>query len=655
MKLKGFWYDKLLICLFALFAVAFIGITAFVEPRIALVEFVAALIIFAVTVYRILSAKHRYKKFMESVSEKLDFSQADVLSSYPFPVAVCNPQGYISWCSNYFINEIADGELVSATQISDYTNGVALDVIIAESEIQVQIKDRFYTVFTKTFDHNGELYCILFYMNSTRLRKIEIEYAKSRPYAIVIELDNIDISRSEFRDSERAEIRSRIEAELDKWAESYDSVVKRAGNQRYLIFTEKCNFQKMVNSKFSILETIRNFKYNDKEIGATLSVGVSNGKNMRECEKEARKSLEMALGRGGDQVAIRKKDGYEFIGGVSKSAEKRTKVKSRVAGSALSEEIKNSSNVLVMGHAYTDLDALGAAVGIAYAAMALNTPVHIVTDRKKTLALPLVEKLESEGLGNLFIGEETALELVTDKTLVVVVDTHILSFFEFPSVFEKAEKRVIIDHHRRSVTEIKDVCLFHHDPVASSASEMVTEMLQYMGDEIKVTKTVAEALLAGIMLDTKNFVIRAGVRTFEAAAYLKDKDADTVAVKKLFSNSIEVNRLRNKVIYNAETYKSCAVSVADFVSPDIRIVTSQAADELLNVADIKASFVIFESGGGVSISARSLGEINVQIIMESLGGGGHQTMAACQLKGYDIPAAQSVLYAAIDDFFVKNS
>lgn len=655
MKLRGFWYDKLLICLFAAFVAVFVLLTALLEPKLAVAELVIAIVILGIATYRVLSAKHRYKKFMEIASTTLDYSQAKVLASFPFPAVVCNRRGYICWCSKAFYSDIANGELNQASHIDMFTNGIGLDNIVEEEETHVQIKDRYYSVFTKIFKYQDQDYVVLFYLNNTRLKKTEIEYYNTRPYAIVIELDNIDDSRSEFRDSERTEIKSRIEAEIDKWTDSYASTLKKVGDDRYLIYTEQRNMTRMITDRFNILETIRNFEYKEKKIGSTLSVGVSSGASLKECEKNARRALEMALGRGGDQVAIKNNESYDFIGGVSKSSEKRTKVKSRIVGSALSELIKSSSNVIVMGHNYTDFDAVGAAVGIACAAISFDIPVHIATDKKKTLALSLVNKLEDEGLGHLVIGEEQALEIITKKTLLVVVDTHIDTFVEFPSVYAKAETRVIIDHHRLSVAEVNGAVIFHHDPGASSASEMVAELLQYMGNEIAVSKTVAESLLAGIMLDTKNFIIRAGVRTFEAAAYLKDKGADTVNAKKLFANSIDVSRMRNRVISNAESYKGCAVSVADFKTNDIRIVTAQAADELLNVTGIKASFVMFESNDVVSISARSLGEINVQIIMEYLGGGGHQTMAACQLKGYNLPAARAALFEAIDNFYAKNS
>lgn len=655
MKLKGFWYDKLLVCLFAAFAAAVIVTTAFFKPWIALAELCVALVIFAIAAYRIVSAGYRYKKFMQAVSQKLDYSAAEVVSSYPFPVAVCDSRGYISRCNSKFINEIAQDELTQATPISDFINGKSLEDIDAVIALPVHNNERYYSVFSNTFEFGGETYHILFWLDNTELRKTEIAYKNSRPYAILIELDNLDDSRSEFRDSERAEIKSRIDSEIDAWAESHNSAVRKISDDRYFIFTEKENFDAMTQEKFPILDTVREFTYKEKNIGATLSIGASGGDSLMDCEKKARKALEMALGRGGDQTAIKNKDGYEFYGGISKSAEKRTKVKSRVVASALSELIKTSSNVIVMGHNFTDLDAIGSAIGVACAAKMLGIPAYIATDKKKTLALSLIEKSEAEGLTDLFVDYDTAAELQSKKTLTVVVDTHIDTFVEFPDLLEKAEKRVVIDHHRRSVADISNVVLFHHDPGASSASEMVTELLQYIGDGSGVSKTVAEALFAGIMLDTKNFVIRAGVRTFEAAAFLKDRGADTVTVKKLFSNSIEDNKLRNEVIANAQTVNSCAVSIADIDSPDIRIIAAQAADELLNVTDIKASFVIYETNGTVNVSARSFGEINVQLIMESLGGGGHQTMAACQLKDCTVSEARETLVNAIGDFFEKYS
>lgn len=654
MKFKGFWYDSLMIFLAAGISAVFIAMTVFVEPRLAVAEGIAFVIVCVIAVYRALSAKNRYKKFLLKTSKKLDFTDQKVLSNFPFPVAVCDEDGYISWCSSRFLNEISKDEIAAADNISKFTGGLKISSLVNREQVSVLVDGRYYTVYTIPYKTSGKSYCALYYLDNTTLKKTELEYFNTRPYAVIVEIDNLDGSRTDFRDSELAEIKSQIEGVLDDWVESYDSVMKKISEDRYLIVTEQKNISRMTEDRFSVLETVRNFEYKSKKTGVTLSIGISGGENIRACEKSARKALEMALGRGGDQVAIKGKDGYDYIGGVSKSAEKRNKVRSRIVGSALGELIKSSSNVIIMGHAYTDLDAIGAAVGIACAADSLGIPAYIATDRKKTLASLLIEKLDSENMGDIFIGQEKALELLGRKSLLIVVDTHIETFVEFTKVYEKAETKVIIDHHRRAVTDVENAVIFHHDPGASSACEMVTELLPYINPEIKISKTVAEALLAGIVLDTKDFVMSTGVRTFEAAAFLRDKKADMISVKKLFATSLEVNKYRTKVISSAESYRECAVSAVDFDSPDVRIIAAQAADELLKVSGIKASFVLYENAGAINISARSLGEMNVQIIMESLGGGGHQTMAACQLKGYNMEDAKSALKNAINNFFDNN-
>lgn len=653
MKFKGFWYDSLIICLIAGVSAAFIAMTVFVEPRLAIAECIAFLIVCVIVVYRAVTAKKRYKRFVIKTSKKLDFTDQKVLSTFPFPVAVCDGKGYIKWCSDLFLNEISCGEITQTEKIGKYTNGMNIDSIMHSEETCVSVDGRYYSVYPVPYQSGGEMLCGLYFLDNTRLKKTEIEHLASLPYAVMIEMDNLDDSRNDFRDSEKTEIRSQVEAALDNWSEAYDSFIKKIGDDRYLIITEKKNISRMIEDKFSVLETVRGFEYKGKKTGVTLSIGVSSGENIKSCERKSRKALEMALGRGGDQVAIRTQDGYDYIGGVSKSAEKRNKVKSRIVGSTLAELIKSSSNVIIMGHAYTDLDAIGAAVGLACAAKSFDVPVYIATDRKKTLAATLIEKLDEVNLGDLVITQEYALELMTKKTLLIVVDTHIESFVEFPKLYEKAETRVIIDHHRRAITDIENALIFHHDPGASSTCEMVTELLQYINPDINISETVAEALLAGIMLDTKDFVIGTGVRTFEAAAFLKDKNADTVKVKRLFANTLEMNKLRTAVISSAESFMKCAIATADFTSKDIRVISAQAADELLKVNNIKASFVMFENAGAINISARSFGEINVQVIMESLGGGGHQTMAACQLKGSDMQKARAALENAIKEFFDK--
>ncbi len=303
---------------------------------------------------------------------------------------------------------------------------------------------------------------------------------------------------------------------------------------------------------------------------------------------------------------------------------------------------------MIMGHRFPDLDAMGAAVAMYSAAKSMDVQPFIVTDREKSLAGPLMDRMDEEGLK--ILSPSQALERISGETLLIIVDTHIPDFVEEPELYKKAKKVVVIDHHRKSVNFIEKAVIFFHDPSVSSASEMVTELLQYIGGEPVIGSFEADALLSGITLDTRNFVLRAGVRTFEAAAYLKSRGADTVRVKKLFSTTLRNYKQKNKIVSSSAEYKNCAIATADFDSKDIRIIASQAADELLNISQVDASFVIFGSGNTVNISARSLGLVNVQVIMEKLGGGGHQTMAAAQLRDVTTAEAEEKLRRAIDEF-----
>ncbi|HBG54804.1 MAG TPA: DHH family phosphoesterase, partial [Ruminococcaceae bacterium] len=383
---------------------------------------------------------------------------------------------------------------------------------------------------------------------------------------------------------------------------------------------------------------------------ATVSLGVSRGaKSPQEAEAWARKALDMALGRGGDQVAVMQgEDTYEFFGGLSKGVEKRDKVRTRVFAATLSDDMKESDTVLVMGHRYSDLDCIGAAAGIwSVACKSLGRPAYIVVDREHTLAGPLIDRLQKSCPDEqIFLSPSEALSLVTPKTMLVVVDTHSPDFVESTDLLSAVARVVVIDHHRMMVRHIENALVFYHEPFASSASEMVAELVQYLGDRA-VTPAVAEAMLAGVMLDTKYFVLKTGVRTFEAAAYLRRKGADTVTVKRMFSDSIDAYKAKYRIVSNARMYGRFAVASTDAELPDIRVSAAQAADELLSIQGVDASFVIYPAGGVVNVSARSLGEVNVQLIMEALGGGGHLTMAGAQLSGVTVDQAREKLVAVI--------
>lgn len=646
MKLKGYWYDSLFITVSAVVGAAFALYTAIRgDLRLALFEAVAILAVLVFGLVRVLLSGRRYERMLKKASLRMDYSDTNVLSTLSYPVAVCDEQGVVVWHNSHFADDIASQRKGKSHDISDLIPNQD-----ADGEIYAAAGDKYYFVYTQAFHKDSADYRVFSFIECTDLKTTEQKYNQSRPYAIVIETDNIDDSRSDFRDVEKAEIKSRLEAMVDDWCYSFDSVSKRISDDRLMVITEKSNLERMKADKFRILADVRNYEFKGKNAGVTLSIGVSGGDSIRLAEKGARKALEMAIGRGGDQVALKKSDGsYEFMGGVSRTAEKYSKTRARMRANMLATAIKESSNVIICGHKFSDYDALGSAAGVAQIARNFSIPAFIAIDRNKTLAGKLADRIEASGLGEIMIDGSEAERLINKKTLFVLVDTHQYTFCEYPELFEKCERYAIIDHHRLTATVSEDDKRFYHNPVASSVSEMVAEYMTYVVDDKLVPPVVAEALLAGIMLDTKNFVARTGVRTFQAAAYLKERGADIVAVKKLFSNSMETTKVKSLVISNAEMYKNCVISVVDNGTDNARVIAAQAADDLLNTSGIEASFVMYTDGSKTCISARSLGSVNVQLVMEALGGGGHQTMAACQIADVTPEAAKQMLQAQIDN------
>ncbi len=463
-----------------------------------------------------------------------------------------------------------------------------------------------------------------------------------------IALDGVDELRPELRESERVELRAGIEALLEEWTAQHNGMLGKLADGRFLLAVMQPALEHMVETKFPILDAVRNYIFRDKKMEVTLSIGVGQGESFAECEQNSRQALDMALGRGGDQAAVKNPDlSYEFFGGVSKRVEKTEKVKVRILATAFAELVKGSERVLVMGHRNGDFDCLGAAVGICTLAQSLGKPAAAVLDLQSSLAAPLAELLRESGADTQIIHPKQALAELSAKTLVVVVDTHTARQTESAELCEQAKMLAVIDHHRRAVDFLQNAVIFHHDPGVSSASEMVTELLQYSSPAPKLSQVQAEALLAGIYLDTRGFLLRTGASTFAAAAWLRGRGADTVRVHKLFSGGQEEFRRRTEIVANAKIFDRCAVSIAAFSGGangasgsrgggnSWRLLCAQAADELLNIEDVDAAFVLFQDGDQVCISARSLGARNVQLIMERMGGGGHQTMAAAQL-----PAAQ---------------
>ncbi len=641
------------------FAIAFSVYTAvFLDRSVGLAELI---IIFLITLLIIITraiSRKRVQRLVAKIALTLDFSDEQSLNEFPFPLLVANPNGEIAWYNELFMYDVMDNSKFYSNDVRQFTSGIDMLTLASKSSADVTYKDKSYTVHCQTSQYRHKNIYILYFVDDSELKETALRYEQSRPDVILISIDGIDELSQSYREGELAEIRSGVEKMIEDWVSGYSYLLRKFSNDRFIIVTEEQNLQQMISKRFNILDAVRGYTYKDKSVGVTLSIGVGRGENYTDCEINARQALDMALGRGGDQAAVKNRDlSYEFFGGISQSVEKKTKIKARIVATAISEIISNGGNVYIMGHRYSDLDALGSAIALCSAVRLLGKPANIVVDKEKTLADTLVQRLKREGLGDMLIEPQEALEKISGNSTVFIVDTHIADFTESKELYEKAESIIVIDHHRLVVNHITNAVVFHHDPGASSTSEMVTEILQYMSSTPLIGRIEADALLSGIMLDTRNFVLRAGVRTFEAAAYLRSLGADTVKVKALFSSSLESFRLRNGIINYFQTCCNCAISVADFDSPDLRIVCAQAADEMLNIEGVEASFVIFESKGQINISARSFGAVNVQIIMEEFGGGGHQTMAAAQVSsdGTTLEAVAEKLRAVINEFFSNKS
>lgn len=636
-------------------ALAFIGIMWFYNKLvsvIALVAFVA--LCFGYVLYTYVNNIKIVSK-IKAVASELDVKTSRILKSVPFLCVAFDQTGEVFWFNDEFSESFFKNPRAPSGNIYDILGDSALDIVGGKSDLLATADGKKYSVYCAyTTDKNDKMFYVIYLVDTTHLRDIEEKYYETRPSAVLVTVDTVDEIRQSFKDSECGAIFGRIEEIVDNWATKFGCVSRKLSTGRFFVIAEEKSLKAMTEDKFKLLEYVRTLSYADKKVNATLSIGIGKEDSLLESNEAAKAALEMAQSRGGDQVAIKCGSDYTFFGGVSAGPERSNKVRTRIVATSFSELIVGCENVVVMGHRYADLDAFGAAVGVMSIVKSLKKPVNIVINKDTALALPLIKRVQQAGLADHLISPEKAKYVVSRNTLLVVVDTHKPYFTECPELLEKTNKVVVIDHHRKSVNHIQNAVLFFHASYASSTCEMVTELAQYIGTSSPIDSLTAEALLSGIMLDTRSFILHTGVRTFEAAAYLKSRAADTVEVKKLFSNDMDVYKYRNQIIDGAFTYNGCAISIADIETDNIRLVTSQAADEMLNIDGVKASFVIFEAEDKVCISTRSFGEMNVQVVMEKFGGGGHRTMAASQIEDASVDEVLERLKNEIDNYFAEE-
>ena len=619
----------------------------FHDPILFYVQAALTAVLIGVTIWHICHLRRGMRRYLGGVARSLAQNDREALENTPVAVALVSDTGEVLWYNTLFREEILGDEEVYGKAIDELFAELTAEALKTRYLPSVTRGTNTYAVYTAKTQGESAAF-VLYFTDITELTDIAEEYKNSRPVVLSLYIDNAEEILQDMRESERAQMTSRVETLLEDWIAANDGIFRKCGSDRFLAMVEARALDGMLGSRFDILDRVRGVR-TAGGTSLTLSVGVGMGETLTEAEMQSRQSLDMALGRGGDQVAVKTQNGYDFYGGVSKSVEKRTKVRTRVIAAALHDMILNSENVLMMGHRYSDLDCLGSCAALTELCRSLGKPAYTVYDPKTTLADVLVQRYAAEQRDDMFIDAQEALPLVTDNTLLIITDIHQPERLDIPELYSRVETVVIIDHHRKAVDHIKDAALFYHEAYSSSASEMVAELAQYM-PSAKLSRVSAEALLAGIMLDTRNFVMKAGVRTFEAAAYLRRVGADTVGVKLLFSETMETYRLKAEIVASGERYREiAAIAFAEKAqATQLRIAASQAADELLCVKGVEASFVLFPTGDGFNISARSYGSVNVQLIMEALGGGGHQTMAGAYLKTNEIETARAMLCEAID-------
>jgi len=631
---------------------------------------IPAIIIYVIVVgYTYYANKKRKSEISETLQDltlTVDSAAKTSLINSPFPLIILETDGNIIWRSSKFITEFAN------IDINTYMNDLIIDI---KEEIknpkekgnrdiikQITIENKIYKIMgryvnfknkDKDRKNKKEYMIILYFIDETENVKLHKEYKDSKSCVGIIMVDNYEETMQRLEAGEKPQVTANIDNEMYDWANKTNGVLIKSDRDRYVYLFEQRYLEEIKEDKFSILDKIKEID-NKEKVQFTLSIAISNeGLTDKEKYKSAQAAMDVVLGRGGDQAVIRENEIYKFFGGRAEEVEKRTKVKARVVAHALENLIKESKKVMIMGHTNSDMDCIGSSMGIYRLCKTLGTNAYIVnseiTPALKSFKTAMEKEPEYE---DIIINKEVALENIDEDTLLVVVDTHKINYVDAPELLKRTQKIVVIDHHRRSTNFIEDATLMFQEVYASSASELVTELLQYAEAKVDLKTIEAESLYAGIMMDTKNFTFKTGVRTFEAAAYLRRCGVDIIRVKKWFQSDLESFSLIADIVKNAQIInEKIAISIYDEVTKDASLICAKAADELLTISDITASFVLGNTGDRICISGRSIGDINVQVILEKLGGGGHITLAGAQVEGMTIEETKQELINRINEYF----
>ena len=620
-------------------------------------------VILLLLVYGFFAKRSREKRLsacIEAITYDTENSKSSALVNFPMPIAVFRlDDSRIIWGNEMFFSMCGTPEARIDARVADlvpqFTGKWLLEGKTQSPEL-LTVNGKKYRlqgsiVHTGAEDAENVSMGIVYWLDVTEYDNIRIKYEETRPVAGVVVIDNLDELFKNQTDRIKNDIRDAVEDRLRQWCEEYGGILRRFDRDRYLVVFEKQDIDHMKLDKFKITEEMHQVE-SPNGINASVSIGFGmDGTNLGEALQFADVGIELALSRGGDQTVIKDRVSFQFFGGRGLEVEKRTKVRSRNMANTLAKLMRDSSRVLVMGHRFADLDAVGAAVGVCCIARSCGVRANIVIDSNKNAAHALIEHMRAEAeYKDCFISPQDALLRADGRTLLVVVDTSRPEQVENPELLSICSRVAVIDHHRVAATYIQNAALGFIEAYASSACELIAEMLQELIEIGDILKCEADAMLAGIVLDTKSFTLRTGDRTFEAAAYLRRAGADTAEVKRFLRTGMKDAVARYKIMQSAELYRGVAIAAPS--EEENRIVIAQAADELLNISGVDASIVVAPCDEGyISVSARSIGEVNVQCLMEKLGGGGNRSAAAAPIKDKSLPEAVNSVYAVIDDYF----
>ena len=649
--------------------IAIILIILSIREPIAIIPSIIAYIL--IVIYTLWSNQKRKAEISDHINEltlNVDKAAQSTIINSPFPLVIVETNGNIIWKSSMFIKEFANIDI--GTTLTDIIKELKLKIEKSENASNPSICERMqigektykiigeYTKFKEKDHKNSKEYmATIYFIDETNYVNLMQQYNNSKTCVGIVVVDNYEELMQRATEEEKLGITSEIEKNIYTWVNKYNGLSIKSERDTYVCIFEQYDIDQMKTEKFEILDEIKEIKTQDN-IQSTLSIAISEeGDTNLEKYKSAKAVIDIALGRGGDQAIIKQNGKYYFFGGRTQEVEKRTRVKARIVAQALEELMSGAANVIIMGHTNSDIDAMGSSLGIYRIAKTIGKEVYIVNETNGTSLDNFISDIkEIKEYNDILIDKNTALNKISQDSLLIVVDTDKKNYVEAPELLTKTDKIAVIDHHRRGTDYIENAILTFHEVYASSACELVTELVEYSENNIKLETVEVEALYAGIMMDTKNFTFKTGVRTFEAAAFLRKCGVDIIKVKKWFQSDLETYNKISEIVAKSEIIdNNIAISIYEQEDSDANITCAKAADELLTISNITASFVIGKMGEKICISGRSIGDINVQLILEKLGGGGHITVAGAQIEGMTQEEVKQELINRINEYFTEVS